>query len=1097
MVPRLRLLGGLVVALCLATSASADAQLDRARHLFAQQDYAGAQEAIAAVNRAALTDGERAELERLTGLLPQAIQSAEQGERDKLAADQAYQQGEWSKARELYGAVVSNEYAALELKHVARVQLQRISDRMRLSDAARPTGPVTTPQTRQSVQPAAPAQPVRSAPPNRPISTVEIEPVASSPRSTQVASSEQPQIVYVQPEPANVSRQTRSSVYTQPPQQQQATPSHTTQGPRPTVVRMQTQQTPVQQQPQQQPYAPPVETINIDTAPSVNTATNNPLAGYSATPQVATGPLSVVGELRASDNLLWQRAVAKLQEAAKLIDESIAAEDFDEARRLAESAIQVVEASRAYAQPPQRYEDARRMALDLRDWVADAAEENAIRKADAQRASITEQIRIRQEQQNALRAEKVEQLFNTAAQLHKERRFAEAAEAIRQLLTLEPSNDEARLRLDLYEEFASLADQEAIDEEASRQARRVFADTEAAKIPWKDDILYPKNWLEINARRRSADAGSGAADEDFELNARLEEVQPEISFVEQPFDQVVDFLVDLNKINMSVDWEDLELSGIERDKPVTIKLNEVALRTVMSEVLAQVGGDVQLAYAIGDGLLRIATKEKLDRDKYILVYDIRDLLVRVPRFRNGPRIDLTQQSGGGAGGGGQNVFGGSQGGGQDDDDEQGQQGDDQQDPQAIELMDIIRQTVEPDSWRETGAGDGALRELNGQLIVYNTSDAQRQVRDLLRQLRAQRALMISVESRFLTVSSNFLEEIGVDIDFVFNAGNAGFDPAFNNQGQGLFDSFTGGRVLIPRQFSRNGFFPAVPAGGVAFTPAGNPAQPYGNAAFVPQGGSGVVPSSSYLTPIGAQQGSLNIVDPSGLNTGIPGSIAQSAGFGPALNIAGSFLDNLQVDFLIRATQANRRSSVVQAPRLMMFNGQRAWVAITRDRQFVSSVTPQVAEGAVGVTPQTGTVSSGNNLDVEGTISADRKYVTLTVRIGFAGEPTLDEFEVQRQSGNSPGIFITLTDQERQAINTTVSVPDGGTVLIGGLKQVGEIEIEAGVPVLSKIPVLKRAFTNTTTVKDIQTLLILLKSKIIIQSEAEEEAFPQMRSAGNF
>jgi hypothetical protein len=41
--------------------------------------------------------------------------------------------------------------------------------------------------------------------------------------------------------------------------------------------------------------------------------------------------------------------------------------------------------------------------------------------------------------------------------------------------------------------------------------------------------------------------------------------------------------------------------------------------------------------------------------------------------------------------------------------------------------------------------------------------------------------------------------------------------------------------------------------------------------------------------------------------------------------------------------------------------------------------------------------------------------------------------------------------------------------------------------------LKRAFTNTTSVKDVQTLLILLKSKIIIQSEAEQEAFPTMQS----
>ena len=91
----------------------------------------------------------------------------------------------------------------------------------------------------------------------------------------------------------------------------------------------------------------------------------------------------------------------------------------------------------------------------------------------------------------------------------------------------------------------------------------------------------------------------------------------------------------------------------------------------------------------------------------------------------------------------------------------------------------------------------------------------------------------------------------------------------------------------------------------------------------------------------------------------------------------------------------------------------------------------------------------------------------------------------------PGIFVMLLDQTFSHVETTVSIPDGGTVLLGGVKQVGEVELEAGVPIRSKIPVLKRAFSNTTTVKDTRTLLILMKAKIIIQREAEAEAFPSL------
>ena len=73
------------------------------------------------------------------------------------------------------------------------------------------------------------------------------------------------------------------------------------------------------------------------------------------------------------------------------------------------------------------------------------------------------------------------------------------------------------------------------------------------------------------------------------------------------------------------------------------------------------------------------------------------------------------------------------------------------------------------------------------------------------------------------------------------------------------------------------------------------------------------------------------------------------------------------------------------------------------------------------------------------------------------------------------------------------VPDGGTLLIGGLKLSGERERDAGVPILSRIPVLKRAFSNTSTVKDDQILLVLVKPKIIIADEAEQEAFPTLSS----
>lgn len=809
-----------------------------------------------------------------------------------------------------------------------------------------------------------------------------------------------------------------------------------------------------------------------------------------------TGGNTLIDTLRRDDDLLWQRAVAKMQENAEKAGSAVAEERWNDARQLAEQAIQVIEAARAYAQPPSKYDAAHQVALDLKESVQKQYDEWSVTQADRIRREVRARIDQRRAAQEQERLEKIEQLFSTADQLSKERRFSEAAEAVRQILHIDPANERAAKYLDIYDDFASFAEQRDLDREFGVQSQSLEVELREARIPWHHDVLYPRNWPEISARRDRV-RNAGSVDADSELNRRLEERIAEVNFEETPLEQVVEFLTDLQGVNITVDWQDLESQGIEREKPVTVKMRDVAMRTAIKEVLTQVGGQTELGFAIGEGLLRIATKAKLNRDKFINVYDIRDLIVKIPRFKTAPQLDMGQAGPDGAGAPGlgtsfQNVFGGDRGSPQSEEERKEKSGEADSE-MADKIMSIIRETVEPDSWRENGGGEGALRELNGQLIVYNTADAQGQVISLLDQLRQSRALMISVEARFLIVTSNFLEEIGVDLDFVFNAGNAGFDPAFNQQGVPLIDPFTEAAVLIPRQLSRAGVTPGIPAlGGGAF-PQTIPQQPYANAGFVPAPG-GVIPSSDNFSPIPTRQGSLNLVDPVGINTGVPGSLAQAVSANPGLQIAGSWLDNLQVDFLIRATQANRRSSVVQAPRLMLFNGQRAWVAVVRNRQYVSTVTANVAEGAVGVQPVTNNATSGTSLDIDGTISANRKYVTLTVRTGLASEPTFERFQVQQASGNSPGIFILLPDQETRGIRTTVSVPDGGTVLLGGLKQVGEVEIEAGVPILSKIPILKRAFTNTTTVKDTQTLLMLLKAKILIQDEAEAEAFPTLTSA---
>ena len=211
----------------------------------------------------------------------------------------------------------------------------------------------------------------------------------------------------------------------------------------------------------------------------------------------------------------------------------------------------------------------------------------------------------------------------------------------------------------------------------------------------------------------------------------------------------------------------------------------------------------------------------------------------------------------------------------------------------------------------------------------------------------------------------------------------------------------------------------------------------------------------------------------------------------ALSIFGSFLDGIQVDFLLRATQADRRNTVLTAPRITLTNGQRSWVAVVTQQAYVSSLLPVVDQNAAAVQPIIGIIETGTSLDVEATVSANKRYVTLTLRPGvgrLVGAIPTFPFGLSAGGAGFAGFIQTPTVQ-RQVLKTTVTVPDGGTLLFGGLKLAADTEVEAGVPILSKIPILKRLYSANSLVKDESVLMILVKPKIIIQAEAEANAFP--------
>jgi general secretion pathway protein D len=800
---------------------------------------------------------------------------------------------------------------------------------------------------------------------------------------------------------------------------------------------------------------------------------------------------SLLDRIREENRIAWQRTTAEYRDVERAIQAHVAADRYEQAVQLLIRASQIIEGGRQFADPVTLYESLRNEFRALDEFVrAEERKYNERKVAEIQR-EVEAQRKKHLAQVEEERNRQVEALMSQAMQHRKDGDLEAAINVLKQVTIIDPKHRAARWMMDDLDELWQLRRARDLRDEFYEQSREVLLDVEEAKIPWHDELRYPKNWYELISRPDRQKAGEkrpGA-----HLYSLLEKRVP-VDFDNEPLDRVIERLAEAHRVNLIVNWHDLAQAGVERTAPVHLRLpREIMLKTALTEVLEQVGGaSAVLGFAVRDEAIKIATQDTLDRETYTAVYDINDLLMEVPVFNDAPAIDLVDAKRRATTASVQRTdkpwrYG-------DDDDDEPEE-DPRRDARVQEIIDLIQETVAPTTWYERGGKIGTINEFNGQLVVTQNTAAQQEVGSLLEKLREQRAVQIAVEARFVTVSSHYLEELGIDIDIVFNSGNAGYDYVPTGAGP-LTDPVLGNAVLLPRTFSRLGFTPASPGLGQAMNR--NPVtldQPYGNPALVPGANGG---SGREATPIPLLNNITTYTDPARLGSDVPGSFAGSQ-LGPAFSIFGSFLDNIQVDFLLRATQADSRTTVLTAPRLVLMNGQRSWVAVTVQQSYVTQLQPVVATGAVAQAPQTGVIDSGAVLDVDATVTADRRYVAMTLRPGVTrllGIQTLP-FSGGGAGGGFGGgpaleAFIQLPTLSRQGLQTTVTVPDGGTLLIGGQKLASETEVEAGVPVLSKIPILKRAFESRSMIKDEQTLLILVKPKILIQTEQEEVAFPSFR-----
>lgn len=191
--------------------------------------------------------------------------------------------------------------------------------------------------------------------------------------------------------------------------------------------------------------------------------------------------------------------------------------------------------------------------------------------------------------------------------------------------------------------------------------------------------LIEKHYGDLMTPVRSPVAGKSPGLVGDSLAAELEKAT-RLEFVETPLTQVVAFLRDRHKLEITIDEKSLADVGVGLNVPITATLKDVRLCSALSLLLAP----LDVVWQANQDGIRITTPEAAESNLQLVFYRVDDLLA------NG---------------------------------------------QADDLIEAITSTVGPESWDAVGGPGSIHRGVRGTLDVRQTYAVHRQVAQLLADLR--------------------------------------------------------------------------------------------------------------------------------------------------------------------------------------------------------------------------------------------------------------------------------------------------------------------------------------------------------------------------
>jgi general secretion pathway protein D len=608
----------------------------------------------------------------------------------------------------------------------------------------------------------------------------------------------------------------------------------------------------------------------------------------------------------------------------------------------------------------------------------------------------------------------------------------ERAETLcKELLEEEPDNPKGKkLLYYAVEGRHSLTAMQTV-KEVEENKQRMLEDLAESKVPYQDYFRFPdkEKWLE-KINKRMPGITTEIEEEPLEIQhirRVLDTRAVTLDFKNTPLSEVVSFLQEITGLNITIDPDPTK---VDSQVTITLRLRDIILKNALQLIMDQTG----YMYVFRENVIFITQKSPVTDKGIFEIYNVSDILAKIPQFV-GPDLRVLgdpETLGGPRGAGTRISFG-------EEAEEEGERFG------APELIELIKAATGEDNWPEK-EGFGTIEDHRGQLIVVNTREIHKKVQQILDNLRRNTGVFVVMEVRFIDVMSDFLEEIGIDY-------------------RGLGD---GGSVLgTPFDMIRN------PSGG---TDAGITKR---------------VPTPDRENLAGRLQ---NVFD--GLPAGrLFGGRRLQPTLSSGLWLQSTWIEPFQVQAILHAREENLKVHNVSCAMITAHNRQRVFMSVLNQRAYIADYDTSGMQGFVPIEvgdPIVRNFQEGIVIDVRPVVSSDRKYITIDVRPSYSALTTPQLSTVVVNMGTFLASVINCTIEVPMVFLerafTSVTIPDGGTALLGGLKEVTERKYTTSVPILDSIPLINWAFKRKGSVQERRSLIILITGRIVILREEEKIRF---------